>query len=144
MKCCITHQTKTNLVHFHRYHDAASRYKTLLALLHRDHMTLVTEPCVAALNSPLVPGVSLATVYVETAYSLLQCGDFADTVTVCKHLTGRSQSGMSAMTCDVEHMAALMYEVYALVGMSDFDAALSTLDMCVTLITYCKILQTYS
>ena len=97
-------------------------------------MTLVTDPCVSASGSPLVPAVSLATVYVETAYSLLQCGVFADTVTVCKHLTGRSESGMSMMPCDVEHTAALMYEVYALVGMSDYDAALSTLDTCVALI----------
>ena len=79
-------------------------------------------------STPL-PGVTLATVYVETAYSLLCCGEFSDTVTVCQHLTGRYQDSISMVKCDVEHAAAIMYEVYALVGLNDIDVALSTLDM---------------
>jgi len=69
-----------------------------------------------------LPTVAMATVYIETAYSLLCCGEFSDTVTVCQHLTGRCHG-------DVTHAAAIMYEVYALVGLGDNDSALSALDM---------------
>ncbi|KAI0213994.1 hypothetical protein LSAT2_000916 [Lamellibrachia satsuma] len=116
-----------------RYHDAALGYRTLLTLLHQGHMSSSRTESYVLVSTPL-PGVTLATVYVETAYSLLCCGEFSDTVTVCQHLTGRSQDGISMVKCDVEHAAAIMYEVYALVGLNDIDVALSTLDMLIDLI----------
>lgn len=119
---------KNKPVIFSRYHDAALGYRTLLTLLHQGHMSSSRTESYVLVSTPL-PGVTLATVYVETAYSLLCCGEFSDTVTVCQHLTGRSQDGISMVKCDVEHAAAIMYEVYALVGLNDIDVALSTLDM---------------
>ena len=111
----MKHTQVINLFIISRYQDAASGYRTLLTLLHKGHMTPSTRSCD-------LPTVAMATVYIETAYSLLCCGEFSDTVTVCQHLTGRCHG-------DVTHAGAVMYEVYALVGLGDNDAALSALDM---------------